>query len=107
MISFSSFAQVDKEQTVIDEDSFVIPDSFSPYGDNENATWDILFKEYHEVELTVFSRWGKEVFKSEKLEIHWDGKSNKGKYLAPGEYFYMINLDDGVRSIKGNVTILK
>jgi flagellar hook assembly protein FlgD len=49
------------------------------------------------VEFTVVNRWGKTVFEyvsdfgENTIYINWDGKTNEGRLLSSGYYFYSAN----------------
>ncbi len=85
-----------------------LPNAFSPNADGTN---DVLFLRglyIERMELIIYDRWGKEVFKSTNPSIGWDGTFN-GKQLAPDVYGYhlMVECIGGDQHIeKGNVTIL-
>ncbi|HVN56657.1 MAG TPA: gliding motility-associated C-terminal domain-containing protein [Bacteroidales bacterium] len=86
----------------------VIPNIFSPNGDNINDTWIIEETNlYPELEVRIFNRWGELVWKSARgYPNPWDGKSN-GIPLPIDSYFYLIDLHNGTKPVTGNVTIVK
>ncbi|KAA9339742.1 gliding motility-associated C-terminal domain-containing protein [Hymenobacter busanensis] len=49
--------------------------------------------------ITIFSRWGNEVYRSQDRDFRWDGA-----HVAPGVYYYLVKYTDG-RTFKGNVTV--
>lgn len=88
-----------------------IPNLITPNGDGQNDTFTPMIwsgvKNHH---IEIFNRWGEKVWESENFESGWDGKY-KGKYVAEGTYFWIIELfygDDNVsQQLKGTVTVLK
>ncbi|MBL4708289.1 MAG: gliding motility-associated C-terminal domain-containing protein, partial [Flavobacteriales bacterium] len=79
---------------------------FTPNGDGIN---DLLRFDLLEVfigsKLTVFNRWGKELFQSSNYQNNWDGGD-----LKDGTYFYILDIDDpsGMQDIfKGTFTIVR
>ena len=92
------------------EDTFVpldIPSGFTPNGDLVNDTWNIENIElYAETVVSVYTRSGELVFRSEGYQQEWDGTSN-GQKLPSGVYYYVIELQKYKRTYKGSVTILK
>lgn len=70
--------------------NFFAPNAFSPNEDFINDTfkvvvsgiWDSTFT------MTIFDRWGGEVFNSKDKNEGWDGKSSSGKFLPGGVYVY-------------------
>jgi gliding motility-associated-like protein len=62
---------------------------------------------YPNAEISIFNRWGEELYKSTGYSNAWDG-SYKGNPLPVGAYFYVIKLKDNEdRIFKGTVTLLK
>ncbi|WP_400190822.1 gliding motility-associated C-terminal domain-containing protein [Hymenobacter sp. B81] len=51
--------------------------------------------------VTVFSRWGNEVYRSTDRAFRWDGAR-----AADGVYYYLVKYTDG-RTFKGTVTLLR
>ena len=93
--------------SVTEEGPFTFFNAFSPDGDGKNDTWEIKNLDlYPNNDLSVFNRWGDEVFKTKNYSSAkaWDGGS-----LNPGTYYYILNVDvDGVKkSYKGFITMVK
>jgi gliding motility-associated-like protein len=86
----------------------VIPNIFSPNGDNINDTWEIGETQlYPEMEIKIFNRWGILIWKSARgYPDRWDGRSD-GVLLPIDSYHYFIDLHNGRKPIMGNVTIVK
>ncbi len=94
--------------------NFLIPQAFTPNGDNINDYFEILGIEYYpNNSLTVINRWGKKVYEAKNYgidgnPIFWDGKSNVGggnSDLPTGTYFYVLDLGNGENPIAGSVYI--
>ena len=79
-------------------DKLMIPNSFTPNGDGINdqflvkAMWNV-----EEFELLIYERSGNMVFKTNEIEMGWDGLS-QGKEAHSGVYAYFIIYKDS----KGN-----
>ena len=58
--------------------------------------------------LTIYDRWGKEVFTSDDISYGWDGTDN-GKTCNAGVYVWIIRYDgeNGLVSNKGTVTLVR
>ncbi|MEH0155361.1 cadherin domain-containing protein [Limibacter armeniacum] len=84
----------------------VVYNSFTPNGDGFNDTWYITeLDDYPGVKVEVFDATGQRVFES--VGNHeWSGKYN-GKVLPVGSYFYVITFAEGIKPMKGTVTILR
>ncbi|MBI3500518.1 MAG: gliding motility-associated C-terminal domain-containing protein [Bacteroidetes bacterium] len=87
-----------------------IPDAFSPNGDGHNDYFvprDICFRSFH---LTVYDRWGENVFETDDIYTKgWDGiyHGKTGETAVFSYYFSyeLVNGDSGVK--KGTVTLLR
>ncbi|MFP4620997.1 MAG: gliding motility-associated C-terminal domain-containing protein, partial [Bacteroidales bacterium] len=86
-------------------------DAFSPNDDNINDTWRIEYAEqYENIEVTIFNRWGVEVYhqKPYRNENGWKGRTSKGKRLPSGTYYYVIKThESGIQPLSGTVTIMR
>ncbi len=77
---------------------------FSPNGDGQNDFFTVEgISEYPNNELSVFNRWGTEVFKMNGYKNAWDGTWNE-KRLPDGTYFYVLQDGEG-KQYKGFVQI--
>ena len=103
---------------MVDEYSFYIPNTFIPSSsESENK----IFKGYgigvEEYELKIFSRWGELIFKSNDLEVGWDGTYQSGfndssnNDLCPvGVYTYTVyveNIYGEVFEYQGQVKLIR
>lgn len=77
--------------------TLVIYSGFSPNGDNINDTFMIDgIDDYPNNELTVFNRWGNQVFyrRGYTTDGGWDGRW-EGNDLPDGTYFYILRDGEG------------
>ena len=99
---------------LVTEYKFLIPDAFSPNGDNINDYFEIIgINAYEGNSIMIFNRWGNKVFTAVNYGISstpqfWDGKSNTGfllgdEELPTGTYYYVLNLGGGVEPIAGSI----
>lgn len=84
-----------------------VPNVFTPNDDGENDVWRIGGLQYFPgVVVKLFDRWGRQIFVSEPdYPKPWDGKRN-GKLLPMDAYYYVIDLKDGSKPIRGSVTLI-
>jgi gliding motility-associated-like protein len=86
-----------------------VPEGFSPNGDGVNDNYVIRGLQIHpDNKFTVFNRWGNLVFKSEPYRNDWDGTSSfglniGGDKLPTGVYYYILDLGDGSKPMKGYI----
>ncbi|MEZ4800581.1 MAG: HYR domain-containing protein, partial [Flavobacteriales bacterium] len=87
----------------------ILPEGFSPNNDGVNDTFEIIgLEDYPNNKLSVFNRWGHKVFEAEDYQNDWDGTSQSpltlGSGLLPkGTYFYVLDLGEGGKPVKGYV----
>ena len=81
-------------------DCFEIPNTFTPNTDGTNDTWNLDFSNYTSLNLEIYSRWGRLVWKSTDLIIHWDGRSIEGTNLPSGTYYYILEYSVAAERIK-------
>lgn len=77
-------------------DRLIIPEAFTPNGDNINETFQILgLYHYDNNAISIFNRWGSEVYSSQSYDGLWGGTNNSGNLLPAGVYFYVLTLYRG------------
>jgi gliding motility-associated-like protein len=85
----------------------LIPNVFSPNGDNINDTWVIKYLDsYPDCIVQVFTRSGQPIYNSQGYTIPWDGKY-KGQSLPVATYYYIIKSVIGKKLMSGSVTIIR
>jgi gliding motility-associated-like protein len=90
--------------------AFVIPNVFTPNGDNENQIFKIITSGYTEIQLDIFNRWGIKVFSTVNLQEGWDGKTKNGAEAPAGTYYYIVNatnLNGELLSQKGSFSLFR
>ncbi|MCC5932249.1 MAG: tandem-95 repeat protein [Cyclobacteriaceae bacterium] len=99
---------VDRRISMVD--NFIpldIPTGFTPNGDFDNDSWNILNIEwYPDCVIEVFSQNGNRVYRSVGYDFEWDGSFN-GQLLPAGVYYYTIDLKRYGARYHGTVTILR
>ena len=92
----------------LNETCLVIPNAFTPNGDNINDVWNIdMIHLYPQIEVKIFDRWGTMLWRSEKgYPQPWDGRT-KGALLPIDSYYYIIDLHNGTKPVVGNITIMR
>ncbi len=81
----------------------VIPNTFSPNGDNINDLFVIENLEgFKNVSLKIFNRWGRLLYQSDDYQNTWDGGN-----ATDGTYFYVLFVPTAsIKDYKGTITIL-
>lgn len=94
--------------------NIVFPNIFSPNGDGNNDTWEVLFTDNQRISrLAIFDRWGNQVFNivppESDLSVVWNGKMGSQE-VVPGVYIYQAQVTDknGKSTfITNDITILR
>lgn len=74
--------------------TFVMKNVITPNGDNINDFIDFRgIMEYKNFSGRIFDRYGKEVFKAERIRPYWDGYF-QGKRLPSTSYWYQVTFED-------------
>jgi len=85
----------------------IVPNTFSPNNDGINDHWNIeaLFT-YPQCSVLVYNRYGQQVYQNVGYAKPWDGTFN-GSPLAPGTYYYIIDLKNNTPKITGWVLLVR
>ncbi len=93
----------------VEDDEFLIPDAFSPEGDNNNDLFEIKgLDKFPNNNIVIFNRWGNKVYEAEPYLNNWNGVSNTevttgdGK-LPAGTYFYLLDLGNDSDPLSGYI----
>ena len=92
-------------QVIVVLDDLIIPNVVTPNGDGKN---DLFFIQglLPESSLTLFNRWGQQVYSNDNYTNDWNGENNAGEKLTEGTYYYILTLSDE-RVINGFITLLR
>ncbi|TMI65632.1 MAG: T9SS type B sorting domain-containing protein [Bacteroidetes bacterium] len=88
-----------------------VMDAFTPNGDGTNDRWIVSNGTacYTQVSVSVFNRYGGEVYKNANYQNNWEGTYNS-KPVADGTYYYVVTyklINGRSITLKGDVTILR
>ena len=96
----------------IDAQTFVmIPNIFTPNGDDKNQTFDIQYQDVAFFKLEIYNRWGRLIFSTSDPAVKWNGLIN-GRVASEGAYYYILDYsgicaEDDIIHKTGNVTIVR
>ncbi|MGK0391755.1 MAG: gliding motility-associated-like protein, partial [Maribacter sp.] len=80
----------------------------TPDGNGQNDFWIIQnIENYQKGIISIFDRWGGEVFNTIEYQNDWDGRNKNGDILPDGSYFYTISFPDNERTYKGAISIMR
>lgn len=93
--------------------TLVVPNVFTPNGDQTNDFFLIDASNIDEFEIVIVNRWGNVIRKFDSINDHWDGTTPNGSEANPGVYFWRITysyIEDQVKVTEeksGNVTLIR
>ena len=91
-------------------DTLVIPNVFTPNGDEINDLYSIISNGKRKMDFTVYNRWGNIVFQMKAEKIIWDGRTPAGVPVRDGMYFYVLKYGEegkGEQIKNGTIHIIK
>jgi gliding motility-associated-like protein len=68
----------------------IIPNIFSPNGDNINDQFFITSSGLASLTCDIYNRWGQLIFSIKSINQTWDGVMNNGNHASEGTYFYLL-----------------
>jgi gliding motility-associated-like protein len=73
--------------------ALIVPNVFTPNDDGVNDLFKVYYDGITELDITIFSRTGTEVFKFKAPTIVWDGRTTSGAKASEGIYYYVLTTD--------------
>jgi gliding motility-associated-like protein len=97
--------------TVRDSRYFLVPNAFTPNGDNLNDLFEFTARGVAQLTVQIYDRWGRLVYDYVGLNPAWNGRDKEGNDLPEGVYVYKINalLVDGleIKDDAGTVSLIR
>ncbi|MGN6511098.1 MAG: Ig-like domain-containing protein [Chitinophaga sp.] len=79
----------------------------TPNGDGINDRWVVRnINSYPANVLRIFDRTGRLVYEKRNYANEWDGTVS-GRPLAEGAYLYVLEIDNGKKTVKGYITLIR
>lgn len=86
----------------VTDQNVIIPNVITPNGDGINDYFVITnLQDYPNSKLTIFDRWGKQIYTSNNYENNWNGSGQ-----SDGVYYYILSLSTG-KKYQGYVQLIK
>ncbi|MES2591060.1 MAG: gliding motility-associated C-terminal domain-containing protein [Bacteroidota bacterium] len=70
---------------------FVLPNVFSPNGDDVNDVFAVQGKGLEALDGEIYNRWGQKLFEWHSVSGGWDGRSASGLLCPEGTYYFVIS----------------
>ena len=75
--------------------SIKLPNIFTPGGDGANDYFNLMIPGIiHDFKLTVYDKWGLQVYKSDNYQNDWNGRDSKNRLLDDGTYYYELTYNE-------------
>lgn len=89
----------------------ILTNAFSPDGDGVNDTWLVdQLTTWNQNTVTIMNRWGDKIWEAENydnINVVWDGTNQSGQQVGNGTYFYVITINNAIRSYSGWVQVTR
>lgn len=87
----------------VSEPLLIPAEAITPNGDGINENWVVPgIENYENAKVTVYNRWGHEVFAVVNYRNDWQGNhGSSSERLPSGSYLYVIDLGNGSAAIRG------
>ncbi len=114
--SFNNESSFANEKCIDNCPFYILPNVFTPSnGDDYNNEFrPFPYRFITKVDLTIYNRWGQEVFKTENPAINWNGKDMNSKVdCSEGVYYYICDVyesyleGDKKRTIRGSIQLIR
>ena len=95
---------------VLNEYKIYLPTAFSPNADNLNDAFKPIGYGFKDYEITIFDRWGVEVFSSSPVQKEFIGNDFKDNLLPSETYSYVMSVfanDGRVKYYKGTIILVR
>lgn len=89
---------------------FSFPTAFTPNGDGFNDEFTIGAYNLIDFQISVFNRWGNEVYKSNSPDFRWNGEDQSGKAVPEGVYVYVarfLDTNGKMTEQEGTITVMR
>ncbi len=97
--------------TVVPVIPVLVPNAFTPDGDQFNNVFKPIFYESQVFQLFIYNRYGELIYQAHELDAEWDGSYSNGQLAQDGVYLWRIiytEFDTQLPAeINGHVTLLK
>ena len=96
---------IDTVYITVDPECVVIPNIITPNNDNKNDYFVIPSLASLKIELQIYNRWGRLVYRSDNYQNHWNAEG-----MSDGVYFYIAKITTQTQRViykQGSVTLMR
>ena len=98
---------VESDRVNLEVSTVLIPEGFSPNGDEFNQTFMIDGIEYTENEMVITNLAGAVVYRSTNYSNNWEGTGIDGNPLPEGTYYYYLTIKSPIKERLSGYVIIK
>lgn len=105
-VTTSNFCSTSTASMDLVVQSCSVPNVITPNDDGKNDTFYTRYADVHnDVNLTIYNRWGRVVYKTESYDNSWGGEKTNGKDLNSGVYYYVMTWNGNTKDEAGTITV--
>jgi len=94
--------------SVIDPPDYKLPNIFSPNGDRQNETWNLIaLEDYEKYDVIIMDRQGKIVYEKVGYDNSWKATDKDGNELPNGVYYYQLKNRESGLTQKGYIQVVR
>ena len=96
LIAYNSFSCTDTVCTTVEVEEnseFIIPNVFTPNGDDVNDVFMVKGGALKSLDAEIFNRWGQKEFEWHSINGGWDGRTASGVQAPDATYYYIIKAE--------------
>ena len=93
----------------INVEGYDIYNVFTPNGDGINDTYQFADEMLTKLNVSIYNRWGQQVFEINDIKGVWDGRGYNGELLPDGVYFFVMEAvgELGISHVEeGTITLI-
>ncbi|MES2731927.1 MAG: PKD domain-containing protein [Bacteroidota bacterium] len=87
-----------------------VPSAFTPNGDGKNDNMQVFGRHFHDLELTIYNRWGEIIYIGKNKAEPWDGYY-RGELVQLGTYPWVLkaiaDIDGSIIQMRGIITVIR
>jgi gliding motility-associated-like protein len=87
-----------------------VPSAFTPNGDGKNDNMQVFGRHFHDLQLTIYNRWGEVIYIGKDQAEPWDGYY-RGELVQLGTYPWELtavaDIDGSIIKMRGIITVIR
>lgn len=88
--SFGCVAKDTIQVVVLENESVIVPNVFTPNNDGINDAFTITSSGVSDIHIWIYDRWGKLMYEKADGNIYWEGTNKNNTDCVDGTYYYIL-----------------